>query len=274
MCFAYNMLMCSHSFLYVPGDRPERFDKAVQSGADGVIVDLDDGVAPEAKLAARDTVAQWLAAEHPVYVRVNRTNSEWCQADLAAVTQRPGLLGIVVPDAETPAQLSAVASQLPAGVSIIALTESALGIWNAYEIAINPAVTRLAFGALDLMRDTGIQDPERGLLFARSRIVMASRAARIEAPLDGVTTSLDDLDAVRADTIRARQLGFSGKQCIHPKHVAVINQAFEADALEIEWARSVLEAVRHGAHGAIRFDGQMIDRPVIERAKQILERSD
>ncbi|MDH3378430.1 MAG: CoA ester lyase [Gammaproteobacteria bacterium] len=262
--------MLKRSFLFVPGDRPERFDKATRSGAHGVIIDLDDAVAPDSKAAARSNVAQWLDPEHPVYVRINRTHTDSCNADLAAIADRPGLIGVVVPDAETPEQLLTVANRLAQTAQIIALTETALGIWNAYALASMPQTTRLAFGSLDLMKDTGIEDDDKGLLFARSRIVIASRAANIEPPVDGVTTTIDDLDAVSRDATRSRYLGFGGKLCIHPSHVDPINRAFDPSASDIAWAKDILEAVGDSEHGAIRYAGEMVDRPVIERAKNIL----
>lgn len=263
--------MTKRSFLFVPGDRPDRFHKAIDTGAHGVIVDLDDAVAPEHKPRARETVVAWLDAAHPVYVRINRTTSPWYLDDVDALGRCAGITGVMVPEAETPEQLGDVAARLPEGVGLVALVESAVGIWNALDIARHPRVTRLAFGSLDFKRDTGIEDDDAGLLYARSRVVLASRCAGIEAPIEGVTTALDDPARLQADVLEARRLGFGGKQCIHPSQVATVNAAFLPSAQEVSWARGVLEAAEQAAHGAIRYQGQMVDRPVIERARLILE---
>ncbi len=262
--------MIKRSYLFVPGDRPDRFQKAVDSGAHAAILDLDDAVAPEHKEAARESVASWLSPARSVYVRINRTTSPWYLDDIEMIAARQGVLGVMVPEAETAAQLGDVAARLADAMEILALVESAVGIWNALELARLPRVTRLAFGSLDLKRDTGIEDDGDGLLYSRSRVVLASRCAGIDAPIEGVTTALDDSEQLTADVARARALGFGAKQCIHPKQVAAVNAGFMPREHELRWARGVLEAVERHGQGAIRFEGQMIDRPVIERARQII----
>ena len=148
--------------------------------------------------------------------------------------------------------------------------ETALGIWNAGELAQAPLVERLAFGAVDFMLDTGISGEQEELLYARSRLVLASRVASILPPVDGVTMALDDLTRLQEDVVRARRLGFGGKLCIHPKQVETINQGFVSTEAELAWARRVLEAADSTGVGALRLDGELIDRPVIERARSIL----
>lgn len=258
------------SCLFVPGNRPERFVKAFASGADVVIVDLEDAVPDGEKSFARESVASWLSADRPVHVRVNGTDTAWFEEDVAAIL-RPGVAGVVLPKAEGRGPLAALAALLPEPVRILPIVETAAGVWNVLEIASSPGVERLAFGALDFQLDTRISGEDEELLYARSRIVLASRVAGILPPVDGVTTDLDDPDALASDIRRARQLGFGGKLCIHPKQVAAVNEGFLPTEREVAWAKGVLEAVSSTGEGAARWDGKMIDRPVVERAKRILE---
>ena len=261
--------MPCRSYLFVPGNRPERYAKACASGADVVIVDLEDAVPDGQKSFARESVAFWLSADRPVYVRVNGTTTAWFEEDVAAI-RRPGVSGVVLPKAEGRGPLAALAALLPDPVRILPIVETAKGVWNALEIASSPKVERLAFGALDFQLDTRILGGDEELLYARSRIVLAARVAGILPPLDGVTTDLDDADALASDILRSRRLGFGGKLCIHPKQVAAVNAGFLPTEQEVAWAKAVLEAASSSGEGAVRRDGQMIDRPVIERAKSIL----
>lgn len=263
--------VAARSYLFVPGDRPDRFLKAWNAGAGAVILDLEDAVALDQKAAARAEVAAWLAPEHPVYVRVNGPTTEWFAADMAAVAQ-PGLAGILLPKAEDLQSIAAVVAQIPPEARVVPIMETALGVWDARVLAAAPGVERLAFGSIDLRLDAGIEDDE--LLYARSRVVLASRIARIAPPIDGVTVALDDVERLRSDVDRARKLGFGGKLCIHPKQVELVNRGFAPSEAEIAWARRVLEAVEQSSAGAFRLDGEMIDRPVIDRARAILARSD
>lgn len=258
------------SYLFVPGTRPDRFEKALASGADEVILDLEDAVPDGQKLEARQSVAGWLRADRPVYVRVNAPGTPWYEGDLGAVI-RPGLRGVVLPKAQTPSELSVLAAALPAGVSILPIVESALGLWRAHEIAASPRVERLAFGHIDFSLDTGAEDEE--LLYARSHIVVASRVAGVMPPLDGVTTVLDDQSLLLGDIERARKLGFGGKLCIHPNQVAAVNDAFRPTAAQVEWARRVMQAADEAGGAATRVDGQMVDKPVVEQARRILQRA-
>lgn len=262
--------MPERSYLFVPGNRPERFAKACGAGADVVIIDLEDAVPAGEKSQARATVASWLSPDHPVHVRVNGAETEWFEDDLAAVL-RPGLAGVVLPKAEGQGQLAMLAGRLPAQVRIIPILETALGVWNALEVASAPNVERLAFGSVDFQLDTNISGEGDELLYARSRLVLASRVAGILPPVDGVTTAIDDPDILATDVLRARRLGFGGKLCIHPKQVRAVNEGFLPAQHEIAWAKGVVEAAGLAGNGAIKLDGKMIDRPVIEQARRILE---
>ncbi len=262
----------ARSYLFVPGDRPDRFEKAWASGADAVILDLEDAVLPEAKGRARDAVAQWLSVERPVYVRVNGMEAGGFQEDINAVA-KPGLIGIVLPKAEDPQQIDEIVRRIPTDARVLPILETAMGVWNAIEVAAAPGVERLAFGSIDLQLDTGISGDGEELLYARSRMVLASRVARILPPLDGVTTALDDGDRLMAEVDRARRLGFGGKLCIHPRQVDPVNQGFSPTPADIDWARHVLEAVESLESGVSQLEGVMVDRPVIERARRIVARA-
>ncbi len=265
--------MIRRSYLFVPGNRPDRFEKAWQSGADAVILDLEDAVQSAHKDLAREAVASWLSPARPVYVRINGTSTPWCEQDLAVVGL-PGVLGVVLPKAEHPEQVAQVAARLTGEARVLPLLETALGVWNARELAQAPRVERLAFGSIDFQLDTGINGEQEELLYTRSHLVLASRVAGIVPPIDGVTMALDDLTRLREDVARARRLGFGGKLCIHPRQVETINQGFAPTDAERAWARRVLEAVEAAEAGALRLDGELIDRPVIARARSILAQVD
>ncbi|MEX2164769.1 MAG: CoA ester lyase [Sulfuricaulis sp.] len=263
--------MAARSYLFAPGERPERFQKAYDAGADAVILDLEDGVALDNKVKARSEVVTWLSAERPVYVRINGPETEWFNDDLKAVGRQPGVRGIVLPKAESAEHVARVAAQTSGHVAIIPFIETAQGLWHAIDIARSPRVERLAFGSYDFQLDTGIQGSGEELLYASSQIVIVSRVAGILPPIDTVTIEMDDADKLKADIDRARRLGFGAKLCIHPKQVAPVNAGFSPSAQETAWAKEVLAAVAAAGKGAIRFQGRMIDRPIIERAKRILE---
>jgi citrate lyase subunit beta/citryl-CoA lyase len=256
------------SYLFVPGNRPERFAKALAAGAHAVIVDLEDAVPPAQKEAARDAVAHWLSAAQPVIVRINAAGTPWFNDDLK-MCARPGVAAIVVPKAETAETIAAVRSHVGEGVGVLPLIESARALWNALAVGRAPGVERLVFGSIDYQADLGIGDDE--LLHARSQIVLASRVAEIAAPVDGVTTAIEDADALRRETLRARSLGFGAKLCVHPKQVAIVNEAFQPSAGEIEWARRVVAADAAANGAAVAVDGRMVDRPVLLKARAILD---
>lgn len=265
--------MIRRTYLFVPGNRPDRFEKAWQSGAHAVILDLEDAVEGTQKDQARDAVAAWLSPERPVYVRINGMGTPWYERDLEVV-RLPGVLGVVLPKAEYPEQIVLVAACLIGEVPVLPLLETALGVWNARELARAPQVERLAFGAIDFQLDTGISGEHEELLYARSRLVLASRTASILPPVDGVTVALDDMTRLQDDVARARRLGFGGKLCIHPRQVDAINRGFAPTDVERAWARRILEAAEASGAGALQLDGELVDRPVIERARTILAQAD
>jgi citrate lyase subunit beta/citryl-CoA lyase len=263
--------------LFVPGDRPERFMKAAASGAGVVIIDLEDAVAPDAKDAALSAALAALAPGigSPVraLVRVNPGGSRQHDAEvtalLSAAVPGSGLLGIVVPKAEDAGALSRLRMNMPEHLALVPLVESAAGMVNALELARVPGVTRLALGAIDFALDINADGGDRFLDHARAHLVLASRAAGIAAPLDSPSTEIRDAGKVADSARLARNFGFGGKLCIHPVQLAAVHGAFAPSQADVEWALSVIGA----EGGAAQVNGQMIDRPVTERAKRILQRA-
>ena len=256
------------SVLFVPGNRPERFDKALAAGASAIIIDLEDAVSPADKPAARAAVAAWLRPEHAVIVRVNSADTPWFADDLA-LAGAPGVAAVMVPKAERADTLAAV---MGAGArALLPLVESAGGLAGLAGLAAAPGVHRLAFGSIDLQVDLGLKDAtEDELLPFRLQLVLASRLAGIGAPLDGVSTAIDDEARLVQDVQRARRLGFAGKLCIHPRQVAVVNRGLAPSAAELDWARRVLAAAGDAQGAAVAVDGKMVDKPVLLRAEALL----
>lgn len=264
-----DIIHTGRSFLFVPGHRPDRFPKAVASGCDVVVLDLEDAVGPGSKAEAREHVRSWLDSGGRAVVRINAPGTPWFADDLDAVAGRAP--AVMVPKAEDKAGLDAIARRLPAGTGVIPLIETAVGVTRAAEVCAAGSVVRPAFGSIDLAAQLGIDHRAReALCHARSAVVLAAAAAGCGAPLDGVTTTLDDEDELRADIEHAITLGFTGKLCIHPRQVTAVNHAFTPTEAEIEWAREVLAAAKDGS--VTVHNGMMIDRPVLLRAEAILAR--
>ncbi|MEV7419806.1 CoA ester lyase [Streptomyces sp. NPDC089919] len=257
------------TWLYVPGDRPERVTKALESGADVVIVDLEDAVAPEGKERARAVVAELLSDRPPVplHVRVNAPGSPWLAADLAALAAAGGPTAVRLPKVTGPEQVAAVAER-SAGAGVYPLLESALGVEQAYAIArAHPAVRGLALGEADLRADLGVT-AEEGLDWARSRVVVAARAAGLPAPVQSVYPDVRDLAGLAASCARGRALGFLGRAAIHPRQLPVIAAAYLPTASEITAAQAVLAA---DGGGAVALpDGRMVDPAVVALARRTL----
>jgi citrate lyase subunit beta/citryl-CoA lyase len=254
------------SYLFVPGNRPDRYAKACATHADAVIVDLEDAVAPTEKRAAREALAAWLSPERPVVVRVNAADSEWFDDDLHACAS-DAVSAVVLPKAERAEDIARIAAVCGAR-PVLPLVETARGMWDVSSVAKAPNVRSLLFGSLDYQSDLGSSDDD--LLYARSRLVLASRAAGIDAPIDGITQSIDDAELLRRDCQRARQLGFAGKLCIHPKQVDIVNRCFSPSADDVAWAQRVVDAFARSSGNAALLDGKMIDRPVLVRAQAML----
>ncbi|WP_440710940.1 HpcH/HpaI aldolase/citrate lyase family protein [Herbiconiux sp. YIM B11900] len=266
--------------LYVPGDRPERFTKAVATGADLVILDLEDAVAPAAKAAARAAVTAWLretgagtgAGLCPVLqVRVNG-GDEGDLAALAEVAAGPDARAFEVrlPKAETLDQLDRVATTIP-GVPVTVLIESSLGLERSAELAAHPAVTRVALGESDLASELGTRSPAV-LQYARIRLLVAARSAGLPAPMLSAYPAIADLDGLRSDTQAGRELGWWGRTAIHPSQLPVIAEAFAPRPEEIGWARDVLAAVEAGGVATLP-NGEMVDAAMLPRARAIIDRA-
>jgi citrate lyase subunit beta/citryl-CoA lyase len=265
------------TYLFVPGNRPERFAKAFASGADAIVLDLEDAVAPVAKNEAREAVARWSreAAEADrarVVVRINDGHSSAIVDDLRLL-RHAGITGVMLPKAESAAQVSEVCAAVP-GARVLALIESACGVAQATGVACAQGVVRLVFGTLDYAfdLDLDISDGAEGLSHAASVLAIASRVAGLAAPVAGVTPQVDDEQRLLSDLAWARRHGFGAKLCIHPRQVAPIHAALAPSAQAIDWARRVL-AADAASPGAAQLDGRMIDRPVVLQAQRTVQRA-
>lgn len=262
------------TYLFVPGNRPERFDKALAAGAGAIVLDLEDAVAPADKARARAAIADWFAVHADqaarIVVRINDALSPWFAEDLALL-KSAGIGQVMLPKTEWQAQVDQVVAAVQAQVRVLPLIETARGVRNVDEIAAADGVLRLVFGTLDYAVDLGLSGDETGLIYPASRIAIASRCAELAAPVAGVTPAIDDEARIRADLAFARAFGFAAKLCIHPKQVAVIHAAVRPTPEEQAWAERVL-ALAAGSDGAAQLDGKMIDRPVVLQAEAILAR--
>ena len=253
--------------LFVPASRPERFAKAAASGADAVILDLEDAVRPEDKASARQAVTTAFT-RLPVVLRINGAGTSWHGADLdVAMAVRPA--AVMVPKAEFSPALQAIGERAARrGVGVIALIETARGIVHAERIAAITGVSRLAFGSVDYAGDLGCVHTRPALAHARAQLVLASRLCERTPPLDGVTTEIEDGSRVEDDARHARELGFGGKLSIHPRQIRPVLDCWKPTAAEIQWASRIV-----ATEGAVAIDGEMVDEPVRARARAILARS-
>jgi citrate lyase subunit beta/citryl-CoA lyase len=263
------------TYLFVPGDRPERFDKALASGADAVVLDLEDAVAPADKPRARDAVALRLRDASPadrarLVVRINDEATTDFAADLAMLVQSRAAC-VMLPKAERPATVATVRAACP-GIGVLALIETARGVLNAEALADADGVQRLVFGTIDYALDLGLSGDPVGFDPAANHLALASRAAGLPPPVAGVTPDIADPAPLLADLQRARAHGYSAKLCIHPGQVALVHAALRPAATEIDWATRVIAAAQ-GAAGAVQVDGRMVDKPVLQRAQALLARA-
>lgn len=271
----------ANSFLFVPGTQPARVEKALASGADFVILDLEDAVAPSDKDAARQAIAQTVLAlpreqRAKLLVRMNAAGTAWFAPDLdmlAKLTPQ-GLAGVVIPKAEEAATLHAVAHRCGAQALLVPLVESVAGIDALNALCQAPQVVRVAFGHLDFQVDAGMQcgADEIELLPTRMAIVMASRRNGRAAPIDGVTVDTKDMDRVHSDAARAVRMGFGAKLCIHPAQIGTVNTVFAPTAAAVEHAQAVVQAMQAAQGGVCVVQGKMVDAPVLHLAQQTLQR--
>ena len=268
------------SYLFVPGNRPERFSKAVEANPDAIILDLEDAVHPDSKADARTAIWAWQESTPSVscerYIRLNSVGSTLFHQDqtwLYDMRYPERCNGIFLPKVECPDALGRVVEQLlkwQPELKIIAIIETAKGLQQVESIAAIPGVARLAFGSLDFSLDINCSQIPEAFLFARHRIVLASRTADLPSPIDGVTPAISDLAVVAKDALYARSLGFGAKLCIHPSQLVTVQRAFLPDSRQLAWADRVMRAVASGSH-AVQVDGEMVDLPLIEHAQRLLD---
>jgi len=289
-------LSLNRSFLFAPGNHPRRVEKALALGADAVILDLEDAVATSDKAAARKPVAEALKGPRRCrgYVRPNAPSSPFCYQDLVE-TLHDKVDGVVLPKVESAADLHAIDWLMAAlerehgiaegSIDLIPLVETAAGVARVDRIVqarnLRPyrapwRVKRLAFGAADYSLDVGLvpshEEPE--LAEARARVVLASRAAGMEGPLDSPWFHLRDMEGYRRAVERSRRGGFQGRLCVHPDQVPVANELFTPSADEVARAERIVAAFSQAeAKGAaaVEVDGQMVDYPIVHRAQALLE---
>ncbi|MFF5501699.1 HpcH/HpaI aldolase/citrate lyase family protein [Streptomyces roseolus] len=257
------------TWLYAPGDRPEVVGKALRSGADVVIVDLEDAVAPDRRAYALDATADLLSDVHPVPVHV-RIHSP---RDIPVLASLPGLGGLRVPKVTHPSDIHRI-SELAPGLPLYPLLENALAVEHAYAIATaHPAVRGLALGEADLRADLGVRE-DGGLDWPRSRIVVAARAARLPPPVQSVHADVGDLDALAAGCARGRALGFLGRAAIHPRQLPVIERAYLPTPQEVDAARAVVAAAETDRGALALADGRFVDAAVVAGAHRVLALAD
>jgi citrate lyase subunit beta / citryl-CoA lyase len=280
------------SWMFVPGHRQRMIDKALGLNTDAIMLDIEDGVAPNEKDAARKNIAGSLGREKAPgsparYVRINAIGHARMDADLEAVV-RPGLEGLVCPKVDTADEVRKVdailndrepkAKMEKGDVKLLIAIESPKGLLNAPAIAAaSPRIVGIIFGAEDFGREIGLptvrEGEARDLIYARSAIVIAAAATHVQ-PVDGVWVDLNDSDGLLGFAKQSRQLGFSGMSCIHPSQVDAINTVFSPTAEEIDYCQKVLQAFEEAnarGDGSIAFGGQLIDRPIIERARRAID---
>ncbi|MBD8737135.1 HpcH/HpaI aldolase/citrate lyase family protein [Sphingomonas sp. CFBP 13706] len=265
------MTIAARSILFVPGDRAERFEKARASGADIVVIDLEDAVLPDRKVAARDTIYDALASlrEPRFFVRVNSLDTEWHADDVRGLAALPGVAGLMLPKAERASDFAAIHEAAP-GKPLHALVETVSAVLNLADLVTAPGLSRLSFGTVDFQADAGIDGDQAEIDYVRTQIVLHSRSAGLAAPVDGVSTDLSNDEALARDTDHARRFGFGGKLCVHPRQVGIVNAAFLPSASDVDWATRVVAAI-DGAFGAVAVDGKLIDKPVVDRARRVLD---
>ncbi|WP_433566628.1 HpcH/HpaI aldolase/citrate lyase family protein [Nocardia sp. CA-151230] len=267
------------TWLYVPGDRPDRMVKAMASGAAVVVLDLQDAVAESRKPQARASVAEFLAAADPqvretrIHVRINNVRTETGRRDLDAIAGLPALDGIRLPLVESPADIEAAVRIARAGGSrsgFHCLIETAIGVENAYRIASAPGVAAISLGEGDLQAELGTVE-EEGLAWARSRIVVAAAAAQLPAPGMAVFGNVKDAVGLRQSCLSGRRLGMRGRSAIHPAQLPVIAEAFQPTPAEIDRARRIVAAADARSGGFALDDGTFVDQPVVAAARLTLE---
>ncbi|GGJ25644.1 HpcH/HpaI aldolase/citrate lyase family protein [Streptomyces brasiliensis] len=258
------------TWLYVPGDRPHVVAKALACGADVVVIDLEDAVAPDRKEYARDATAELLSEPQPVrvHVRVNGTEGPWAAADLRAMAELPGVSGLRLPKVTSAEEVVRVARGT--GLALYALLETALGIERAYAIATaHPSLRGISLGEADLRADLGVRE-DAGLDWTRSRVVVAARAAGLAPPPQSVHPDIRDLEGLAASCAHGRALGFLGRAAIHPRQLPIIERAYLPTEAELEQAEKIVKAATNDQGAQALPDGSFIDAAVVTAAQRTL----
>jgi citrate lyase subunit beta / citryl-CoA lyase len=256
------------SYLFAPGHNEKLLGRVFEAGADAVMLDLEDAVPPHAKPEARAMVADVLA-EYPAWVRINAVGTGLAAADLEAVAGRA--VGIRIPKVESAGDVRWVRDRAP-DTPLICAIESARGILAAQEIASAPGVRHLSLGGVDLRRDLGAGDGNQQTLYARSHLVVVSRAAGLDPPIDSVYARLNDEAGLRNQAEFARSLGFFGKSAIHPRQLPIVHEVFTPSDDELQWAQNVLDAFEAAGGEAVKLPGgEFVDLPVADRARRLLD---
>lgn len=268
------------SFLFVPASRVDRFEKALETEADAIIIDLEDAVAIDAKGTARDDLCDWLEEQEKdneailkrIWVRINPLNSPWGQDDIDELATF-NLGGWVLPKAESTYDIEQVVNLKPKRTQLALLIETAAGLAHARLLSAIEGVNRLMFGTIDFQLDLNMKcDPlETQLNIFRAELCLASRLAGLEAPVDGVTASTTDTELLQQSVQQARAFGFGAKLCIHPRQVDAVNAGFLPSEAEYEWALKVIEGNKKHQGAAFAVDGKMVDAPIISLAEQIVQ---
>ena len=257
------------TYLFVPGDRPDRFSKAFTSGADRIIIDLEDAVRPDEKSRVREMLPDAGIDWSRTTLRINDAGSPYFEEDLKLLAQVP-VLSVMLAKTETTDSLDRILNAAGRPVALLPLIETVEGLDKLDVLLSLPEVHQAAFGHLDFALDLGSAPDAEALLFARSRLVMRSRLAGKEPPVDGVTADIRDEAALLEDARRAKRLGFGGKLLIHPNQISPVRQVFLPSAEEQAWAQRVVEAISNSRSGAVSLDGKMIDKPVEAAARRII----
>jgi citrate lyase subunit beta / citryl-CoA lyase len=258
------------SYLFAPGHNAKLLQKVFHTDADAVVLDLEDAVPPELKTTARTMVAATLV-DHPAWVRVNAARDFLCAADLDAIADRAA--GIRIPKVESADDVQWVADRAP-GTPLICAIETARGVLAAQEIASVHGVRHLSMGGVDLQRDLNAGNGNMHTLYVRSHLVLASRAAAIDPPIDSVYPHIEDDAGLLDQAAFARSLGFFGKSAIHPRQLAVLHAVFTPNSDELEWAHEVVTAFENAQGDALQLpSGEFVDLPVAQRARRLLARA-
>ncbi|UMS28656.1 HpcH/HpaI aldolase/citrate lyase family protein [Escherichia coli] len=268
------------TYLFVPANKKDFFPKALASGADAIILDLEDSVHPSEKTSGRENIINWFREVKlkentgHIYIRINNPESEYFSHDVKMLETISGSLlkGIFIPKLEQNDSIRKIKKILPEylkNIIMIGIIETARGLHHCESIA-ESGISRMAFGSLDFSLDINCQQSQEALLYARSRIVIASRIADLPAPIDCVTPEFNSSEMLAEESLHGSSLGFGAKLCIHPDQVSVISGIYSPSEDKTEWAKKVIQ--QSNGNYAFKIDGSMVDLPLIKIAARILER--